>query len=82
MAMVGGTRVCFIRCNNEKCLFGTVLPFLLELGGPQDFMALNFGLHGTPDYQQELKDLASYYQVNQCQFRQDFGLRGVLAVRT
>eukprot|EP00884_Botryococcus_braunii_P021487 jgi/Botrbrau1/8021/Bobra.13_2s0001.1 len=53
------TRFCFKRCDDYACIVNEVIPLLKKIGKSEDFLIANFGLHFSPDYEGELRNLSS-----------------------
>ncbi|CAL8465497.1 g5033 [Coccomyxa elongata] len=53
------TRICFLRCDTVSCMMGEVLKKVARVGKRRDFLVLNFGLHFSETYREELQGLVN-----------------------
>ncbi|EIE23050.1 hypothetical protein COCSUDRAFT_63432 [Coccomyxa subellipsoidea C-169] len=49
------TKICFLRCDTVSCMMGEVLEKVGKVGKRRDYLVLNFGLHFSDSYREELE---------------------------
>ena len=62
--LVEDSHICYLRADQAQTVHELVMPLMMQLGRPEDIMILNVGLHYSPRYEQELRAIAAFHDMN------------------